>query len=108
MTWFTFYLSGAESKPCIQYFCYKIDKFQHFYYFYKQVKEFLRRIRNKESENNDLIDVVFKHDFVKCGVIGEFTDEDLLLLSKGIVAYYYKDKKIKSIYGTKVKKHYFF
>eukprot|EP00105_Crassostrea_gigas_P042907 XP_019927055.1 PREDICTED: uncharacterized protein LOC105338436 [Crassostrea gigas] len=75
---------GAESKPCIQYFCYKIDKFQHFYYFYKQVKEFLRRIRNKESENNDLIDVVFKHDFVKCGVIGEFTDEDLLLLPKGI------------------------
>lgn len=73
---------GAESKPCIQYVCYKIDKFQHFYYFYKQVKEFLRRIRNKESENNDLIDVVFKHDFVKCGVIGEFTDEDFLLLSK--------------------------
>lgn len=107
MRCFTFYLSGAESKPCIQYFCYKIDKFQHFYYFYKQVKEFLRRIRNKESENNDLIDVVFKHDFVKCGVIGEFTDEDLLLLSKGIVAYY-KDMKIKSIYGTKVKKHYFF
>lgn len=73
---------GADSKPCIQYFCYKIDKFQHFYYFYKQVKEFLLRIRNKESENNDLIDVVFKHDFVKCGVIGEFTDEDLLLLPK--------------------------
>lgn len=75
---------GAESKPCIQYFCYKIDKFQHFYYFYKQVKEFLGRLRNKESENNDLIDVVFKDDFVKCGVIGEFTDEDLLLLPKGI------------------------
>lgn len=74
---------GAESKPCIQYFCYKIDKFQHFYYFYKQVKEFLGRLRNKESENNDLIDVVFR-DFVKCGVIGEFTDEDLLLLPKGI------------------------
>lgn len=87
MTCFTFYLSGAESKPRIQYFCYKIDKFEHFYYFCKQVKEFLRR--NKESENNDLIDDKFKGDFVKCGVIGEFTDEDLLLLPKGIVAYYY-------------------
>lgn len=97
---FTLYLSGAEPKLCIEYLCYKIDKFQHFYYFYKQVKEFLRRIRNKESENNDLIDEVFKHDFVKCGVIGEFTDEDLLLLPKGIVAYYYLDMKIKSIYGT--------
>lgn len=97
---FTLYLSGAEPKPCIEYFCYKIDKFQHFYYFYKQVKEFFRRLRNKESENNDLIDGVFNNDFVKCVVIGEFTDEDLLLLPKGIVAYYYLDMKIKSIYDT--------
>lgn len=32
-----------------------------------------------------MIDVVFKDDFVKCGVIGEFIDEDFLLFFKGIV-----------------------
>lgn len=40
---------------------------------------------DKESKSNDLINVVFEDVFVKCGVIGKFTDEDLLLLPKGIV-----------------------
>lgn len=82
---FAFYLSGAESKPSIQYFSYKIDKFQHFLYLYNQIKDLLQRIMDKESISNDLINVVLEDNFVKCGVIGKFTDEDLLLLPKGIV-----------------------
>lgn len=83
---FAFYLSGAESKPSIQYFSYKMDKFQHFHYLYNQSKDLLRRIMDKsKSKSNDLINVVFEDVFVKCGVIGKYTDEDLLLLPKGIV-----------------------
>lgn len=74
---------GAESNPSIQYFCYKIDKFQHFYYFYSEIKKFSQGIMDKKSESNDLMNVVFKDDFVKFGVIGNFTDEDLLLLPEG-------------------------
>lgn len=74
---------GAESKPSIQYFSYKMDKFQHFHYLYNQNKDLLRKIMDKESTSNDLINVVFEDVFVKCGVIGKFTDEDLLLLPKG-------------------------
>lgn len=40
---------------------------------------------DKKSESNDLMNVEFKDDFVKFGVIGNFTDEDLLLLPEGIV-----------------------
>lgn len=83
--WFVFYLSGAESNPSIQYFWYKIDKFQHLYYFYTEIKKCSQRIMDKKSESSDLMNVVFKDDFVKFGVIGNFTDEDLLLLPKGIV-----------------------
>lgn len=74
---------GAESNPSIQYFWYKVDKFQHLYYFYTEIKKCSQRIMDRKSKSNDLMNVVFKDDFVKFGVIGNFTDEDLLLLPKG-------------------------
>lgn len=76
-------LSGADSKPSIQYFVCKIDKFKHLYYFNKQIKESKQRILEKENKSNDLTDKMTKGGFVIFGVIGKLTDKDLLLFPKG-------------------------
>lgn len=78
-------LSGADSKPSIQYFLCKNRKFQHLHYFNKRITEFKNRIMEKENNSNDLTNIVTKNGFVIIGVIGEFTAEDLLLLPKGNV-----------------------
>lgn len=67
-------LSGADSKPSIQYFVCKIDK---------QIKESKLRILEKENKSDDLTDKMTKGGFVIFGVIGELTDKDLLLFPKG-------------------------
>lgn len=73
---------GADLKPLIQYFVCKIRRFQHFYYFHKQIKECKQRIMKKENKGN-LTNIVTKDEFVIIGVIGEFTAEDRLLFPKG-------------------------
>lgn len=76
-------LSGVDSKPSIQYFVCEISKFQHLHYFHKQIKECKQRILEKDNKSNDLTNKVTKDGFVIIGVIGAFTDEDLLLFPKG-------------------------
>lgn len=78
-------LSGADLKPSIQYFVCKIRRFQHFYYFHKQIKECKQRIMKKENKGNNLTNIVTEDGFVIIGVIGEFTAEDLLLFPEGNV-----------------------
>lgn len=79
-------LSGADSKPSIQYLlCKNHRKFQHLHYFNKRITEFKNRRMEKENNSNDLTNIVTKNGFVIIGVIGEFTAEDLLLFPKGNV-----------------------
>lgn len=78
-------LSGADSKPSIQYFLCKKRKFQHLHYFNKRLTECKKRIMEKKNNSNDLTNIVTNNGFVIIGVIGEFTAEDLLLFPKGNV-----------------------
>lgn len=76
-------LSGADSKPSIQYLVCEINKFQHVNCSNKQIKGSKQRILGKKNISNDLTDKVTKGGFVKFGVIGEFTNQDLKLFPKG-------------------------
>lgn len=74
---------GADLKPSIQYFAYKIGKFQQFDYFYQQLKKCAQPIMKKENKSNELANILRKDEKVIIGVIGKITDEDLLLFPKG-------------------------
>lgn len=74
---------GADSKPSIQYLVCEINKFQHLNCSNKQIKGSKQRILGKKNISNDLTDKVTKGGFVKFGVIGEFTNQDLKLFPKG-------------------------
>lgn len=82
-------LSGADLKPPIQYFVCKIRKFQHLYYFNNSIKEYKHRMEMRNKSNN-LTDKVIEDGLVIIGVIGKFTDEDLLLFPKGNVGSFLK------------------
>lgn len=84
-------LSGADSKPSIQYYLCKIRKFKHLHYFHKQTMECKKRIMEKKNNSSDLTNIVTKNGFVMIGVIGEFTAEDLLLFPKGNVSSFKKN-----------------
>lgn len=92
-------LSGADSKPSIQYFLCKISKFQHLYYFTKRITECTKRIMEKENNSNDLTNKVTKNGSVIIGVIGEFTAEDLLLFPKGNVGSF-KNQSTEELTGV--------
>lgn len=77
----------AVSMSFIQYFHCETKKLQHLLYYHDNIKKCEQRIVEKMQIKNDFTNVVnnvvTKDGFVKIGVIGKFTDEDLLLFPRG-------------------------
>lgn len=90
-----FYLLEAVSMPFIQYFHCETKKLQHLLYYHDNIKKCEQRIMEKMKIKNDFTNVVnnvvTKDGFVKIGVIGKFTDEDLLLFPRGNVCSLFYD-----------------
>lgn len=105
----TFYLLEAVSMPSIQYFHCEIKKLQHLLYYHNEIKKCEQRIMEKmKIKNFDFTNVVnnvvTKDGFVKIGVIGKFTDEDLLLFPRGNVCSYFIILYIILLYVQKINK----
>lgn len=70
--------------------------FEHLFYFHNNIKECEQRIMEKmkilsHDFTTVVTNIVTNDGFVKIGVIGKITDEDLLLFPKGNWPYYFKN-----------------
>lgn len=79
--YYAFLISGTESKTP-KYFYFEAKYFQAFHYIYKLARDCRSRIENV-LKNNDTRDEMTKDVFIKIGIIGKFTDDDLKLISAG-------------------------
>lgn len=73
--------SEAERKSSLQYFYYNAKHFQHFYYIYNLMRDCHARkeeMRKTSDEKNALAEKII----VKLGIVGEYTEDNLKLLSK--------------------------
>lgn len=72
---------GRESKSSVQYIYYNAKHFQHFYYVYNLTRECHDHIESLRKAN-DRTNFMAKDVVIKIGIVGEFTEDKLHLLSK--------------------------
>lgn len=70
-------IKGDDLKPLRQYLYCKASRFPHFYFVYNEICEYKQQLDTENAMPNNLM--------IKIELVGEFTDDDLQLLPKGIL-----------------------
>lgn len=73
--------SEQKSKSSVQYFYYNAKHFQHFQYIYNLMRDCHDPIEGLRR-TNDRRNCMAKDIIIKIGIVGEFTEDKLNLLSK--------------------------
>lgn len=70
-----------ESMSSVQYIYYNDKHFQHFYYIYNLTRDCHDHIEGLRN-TNDRTNLMAEDVVIKIGIVGEFTEDKLNLLSK--------------------------
>lgn len=70
-------IKGDDLKPLRQYLYCKASRFPHFYFVYNEICEYKQQLDTENAMPKNLM--------IKIELVGEFTDDDLQLLPKGIL-----------------------
>lgn len=76
-----FSISEANPRPSITYLFWRAEHFHHFYYLYNLARDCKYRVE-KLKQSKDLANRMPEDVAIKIGIVGNFTEDNVKLISK--------------------------
>lgn len=75
-------LLETASRPSIKYLFWRAKYYEHFHYVYNLVRDCKTRVEKLLLKKNDLTYPMPKDVMVKIGIVGDYTEDNVNLISK--------------------------